>query len=59
MAERVTPEKFHACVGVDDWRVLWSVAFALYRTGDFATGLKLVEQIGRLAEAEAGSRVPG
>jgi 4a-hydroxytetrahydrobiopterin dehydratase len=50
-AERITPETFHDFVGVDDWRVLWSVAFALYRTGDFATGVKLVEQIGRLTEA--------
>jgi 4a-hydroxytetrahydrobiopterin dehydratase len=47
----ITPKQFHDAHGVDDWRVLWSVAFALYRTGDFATGLKLVEQIGRLADA--------
>lgn len=51
MAERITPRQFHDSPGVDDWRVLWSVAFALYRTGDFATGLKLVEAIGWLAEA--------
>jgi 4a-hydroxytetrahydrobiopterin dehydratase len=47
----ITPKQFHDADGVDDWRVLWSVAFALYRTGDFSTGLKLVEEIGRLAEA--------
>jgi 4a-hydroxytetrahydrobiopterin dehydratase len=47
----ITPKQFHDADGVDDWRVLWSVAFALYRTGDFTTGLKLVEEIGRLAEA--------
>jgi 4a-hydroxytetrahydrobiopterin dehydratase len=47
----ITPKQFHDADGVDDWRVLWSVAFAHYRTGDFATGLKLVEQIGRLADA--------
>jgi len=51
MAERITPRQFHDSAGVDDWRVLWSVAFALYRTGDFATGVTLVEQIGRLAQA--------
>ncbi len=51
MAERITPKQFHDSDGVDDWRVLWAVAFALYRTGDFATGLKLVERIGQLAEA--------
>jgi 4a-hydroxytetrahydrobiopterin dehydratase len=51
MAERITPQQFHDAIGVDDWRVLWSVAFAVYRTGDFATGVKLVDEIGRLAEA--------
>ena len=51
MAERITPGQFHDADGVDDWRVLWSVAFAVFRTGDFATGVKLVAEIGRLAEA--------
>jgi 4a-hydroxytetrahydrobiopterin dehydratase len=51
MAVYITPKQFHAAEGVEDWRVLWSVAFALYRTGDFATGVTLVEQIGRLAGA--------
>ena len=51
MAEWITPEQFHDSDGVDDWRVLWSVAFAVFRTGDFATGVKLVDEIGRLAEA--------
>ena len=51
MAERITPRQFHDADGVDDWRVLWSVAFAVFRTGDFATGVKLVAEIGRLAEA--------
>jgi 4a-hydroxytetrahydrobiopterin dehydratase len=51
MAERITPKQFHDAAGVDDWRVLWSVAFAVFRTGDFATGLKLTEAIGRLANA--------
>jgi 4a-hydroxytetrahydrobiopterin dehydratase len=51
MVERISAKQFHDADGVDDWRVLWSVAFALYRTGEFATGVKLVEEIGRLAEA--------
>jgi 4a-hydroxytetrahydrobiopterin dehydratase len=51
MAEQITPKQFHDAAGVDDWRVLWSVAFAVFRTGDFTTGLKLVEQVGRLADA--------
>jgi 4a-hydroxytetrahydrobiopterin dehydratase len=50
MAEPMTPKQFHEAAGVD-WRVLWSVTFAVFRTGDFAMGLKLVEQIGRLAGA--------
>jgi 4a-hydroxytetrahydrobiopterin dehydratase len=49
--ERITPKQFHDADGVEDWRVLWAVAFAQYRTGDFATGLRLVAEIGRLAEA--------
>lgn len=51
MAESITPQQFHDAGGVDDWRVLWAVAFAVFRTGDFATGVKLVEEIGRLVEA--------
>ena len=51
MAELITPQQFHDATGVDDWRVLWSVAFAVFRTGDFATGVKMVDEIGRLAEA--------
>ena len=50
MTELMTPQQFHDAEGVDDWRVLWSVAFAVSRTGDFATGVELVEAIGRLAE---------
>lgn len=51
MTVSITPKQFHEADGVDDWRVLWSVAFALYRTADFATGVRLVAEIGRLAEA--------
>lgn len=55
MATFITAKQFHEAEGIDDWRVLWSVAFALYRTGDFATGIRLVEEIGRLAEAAGHS----
>ena len=51
VAEPITFKQFHEAAGVDDWRVLWSVAVAVFCSGDFATDLKLVEQIGRLAEA--------
>jgi 4a-hydroxytetrahydrobiopterin dehydratase len=50
MPEPITPKQFHDAAGVDDWRVLWSVAFAVFRTGNFASGLELVAEIGRLAE---------
>ena len=41
MAETITPKQFHDSEGVEDWRVLWSVAFATFRTRNFATGLRL------------------
>lgn len=37
--------------GLDDWRQLLGVIRARYRTGDFATGLALVDRVGALAEA--------
>lgn len=51
MTQVLTPKEFHDAEGVDDWRVLWSVAFAVFRTSDFATGVELVQEIGRLAKA--------
>lgn len=39
--------------GLDDWRLLLSGIRARFRTGDFATGLALVDRIGAAAE-EAG-----
>jgi 4a-hydroxytetrahydrobiopterin dehydratase len=56
MAERITPKQFHDSVGIDDWRVLWSVAFALYRTDDFATGLKLVKESADSPRRRVGSQ---
>jgi 4a-hydroxytetrahydrobiopterin dehydratase len=37
--------------GLDDWRLLMRALHARFRTGDFATGLRLAEGIGALAEA--------
>jgi 4a-hydroxytetrahydrobiopterin dehydratase len=37
--------------GLSDWRRLFDTLRTRYRTGDFATGLRLVERIGELAEA--------
>lgn len=50
MAERITAAAFSEADGVDDWRVLWWQAFAVYRTGSFAKGLDLLNAIGELAE---------
>jgi 4a-hydroxytetrahydrobiopterin dehydratase len=36
--------------GLDDWRQIWSLLKARFRTGDFATGLALVDRIGAAAE---------
>jgi 4a-hydroxytetrahydrobiopterin dehydratase len=54
MIRRITPHQFHAAVGVEDWRVLifFDGACTHFRTGSFATGVALVDAIGRLADAE-------
>ena len=52
MAERITAKQFHAVDGVDDWRVLYHVASAHFRTGSLAKGIAFVDEIGRLAGAD-------
>lgn len=42
--------EFNRSVGNDDWQVVGTEARVLYRTGSFATGLELVNEIGRHAE---------
>jgi 4a-hydroxytetrahydrobiopterin dehydratase len=53
MTDRISPRRFLASSGVDDWRLLWGGGYAsvLYRTGSFAVGLALVQEIGELAGA--------
>ena len=51
MAERISPQQFHASDGVEDWRVLFDGAKTYFATGSFARGVALVEIIGRLADA--------
>lgn len=51
MVESITARQFHEAAGVDDWRVLFAGASAHFRTGSFATGVKLVDAIGALADA--------
>jgi len=47
--DTLTPQQVEA-EGLADWRVLFQALHARYRTGDFATGLRLVEAIGAAAE---------
>ena len=49
--ERITARQFQESDGVDDWRDVGIGACACFRTGSFATGVALVDEIGRLADA--------
>lgn len=52
MTDQITPSQFRHASGVDDWRILSSGAAATtFRTGSFATGVRLIDEIGRLADA--------
>jgi 4a-hydroxytetrahydrobiopterin dehydratase len=51
MVEKITSEQFDEADGTEDWRVTAEVAHAEFKTGSFAKGLALVNEIGRLAEA--------
>lgn len=48
--DKLSAEQFAAAEGLQDWRVVGWQACTVFRTGDFATGLRLVDEIGRLAE---------
>lgn len=51
MSDQITPGQFHESEGADDWRVISNrSAVTCFKTGDFATGLALVDEIGRLAQ---------
>lgn len=51
MTERITSQQFHESSGVDDWRPVFGGAVAHFRTKSFATGVKLVDVIGEIADA--------
>lgn len=48
--EVLTADEFAAADGVEDWRVVGVEVHATFATGNFVTGLSLVNEIGRLAE---------
>lgn len=47
---KLTADEVHEAPGLDDWRFLLTGIRARFRTGDFATGLALVDRIGAAAE---------
>ena len=51
MTEQITAAQFQAADGVGDWRVQSGGACTYFRTGSFATGVALVDEIGKLADA--------
>jgi len=51
MVKQISDADFSAAEGVDDWRVLFWGAKALYETGDFATGARFVAAIAEEAES--------
>ena len=48
--EIVSAEEFARSEGLEDWRVVGGQACAVFGTRSFATGLALVNEIGRMAE---------
>lgn len=49
MTAQISAGQFHATDGVEDWRSLYHVVSAHFRTGSLAKGIALVDEIGRLA----------
>ena len=49
MTVPITAGQFHAADGVEDWRCLYHVVSAYFRTGSLTKGAALVEEIGRVA----------
>jgi 4a-hydroxytetrahydrobiopterin dehydratase len=53
MSEQITAGQFHAAGGVGDWRSLYHLVGAHFRTGSLVEGSTLVAEIGRLATGDA------
>jgi 4a-hydroxytetrahydrobiopterin dehydratase len=49
--ELLSGDQIRAMPGLDDWRAVYGALETRYRTGDFTTGLTLVNRIGAAAEA--------
>ena len=51
MTAQITARQFHAADGVEDWRALYHLVSAHFRTGSLTEGVALVNAIGALADA--------
>ena len=49
MIQQITAGEFHAADDVEDWRSLYHLVSAHFRTDSLAQGIALVDEIGRLA----------
>jgi 4a-hydroxytetrahydrobiopterin dehydratase len=49
--DRITPRQFQESAGLGDWRDVGMGGCACFRTGSFAAGVTLVDEIGRIADA--------
>jgi 4a-hydroxytetrahydrobiopterin dehydratase len=49
-AGQITAGQFHAAEGVEDWRCLYHLVSAYFRTGSLGEGVALVDAIGRLTD---------
>jgi 4a-hydroxytetrahydrobiopterin dehydratase len=52
MMEQIAAREFHAAEGVEDWRSLYHLVSAHFRTGSLAEGIAFAHEIGRLTEQE-------
>lgn len=50
MSDAITAEEFAAHEGLDGWRAAAGSATARFETGSFAAGVRLVVEVGRLAD---------
>jgi 4a-hydroxytetrahydrobiopterin dehydratase len=48
MSQQIRAREFHAAAGVEDWRSLYHLVSAHFRTGSLAKGIAFVDEIGRL-----------
>jgi hypothetical protein len=54
MPEWITPGQSYEAEAIEDWRVLGNCVGAHFRTASSASGVELVDVIGKLADAWTG-----